>query len=347
LNYTDGTYASEVSLATLGTGDGTVVTFTGAFTFDTITGVNSIRPTSVRVVANGRVVAQDDGRGNLFGTGVSGTVNYVTGAISVTFATAPATGVVISGQAALDSEQNTSIIREIEFQMTNVPVVARAHPLKYKISAQSQLIMASHLDIDGNDVLVNIAAGQIAVERDIFSTNQVSQAATLYPALNFDASATGIYYTLKDFYGNISLKIRYAADLIRANAGRGGVSYVLCGINAANIITQIPGFVPAPESEAPIGPYKAGTIDNGTIPVLVMINSGSLVGPNDFICGFKGYQMGDSAVILAEWIPLYFTALWESPNLINMRGLMSLYDLFINRPQYLVKGQVSNFNAGN
>jgi len=62
------------------------------------------------------------------------------------------------------------------------------------------------------------------------------------------------------------------------------------------------------------------------------------------IFGFKGYQLGDSAIVLAEWIPLYFTPTFQAPDLKNHRGAMSFYDLFLNKPEYLCKGVISNFN---
>jgi hypothetical protein len=38
---------------------------------------------------------------------------------------------------------------------------------------------------------------------------------------------------------------------------------------------------------------------------------------NDFVVGFKGYMAGDAAMVLAEWIPIYFTPVWQAPYLQN------------------------------
>lgn len=341
---TNGNYASEEASAVMGTPDGSTKTF--AVTEK----VGLIRPGTLTILQGGVVVAKDDAAGaitgrDVDGNAVSGTVDYTAGTFSVTFATAPkASDGNISYDGWLDSEKDPAMIREVEFEMAAVPVTARAHPLKYKVSVQSQLIAQAHLDVDVNDVLTQEAAGLIKQERDIRMVDKITNAATHDDILDFNASMTGVYYAKKDKYSEIELKINQAGALINQTAGRGGIGFVVAGINAANIMRNISGFQTAAESAAPIGPYKLGDIKDGTVPVICVPKSNTL-GDNDFVVGFRGYQAGDSATVLAEWIPLYFTALWESPDLINQKGLMSMYDLFVNNTKYLVKGTVSNYAA--
>jgi hypothetical protein len=81
-------WGNPVSTA-LGTGDGTTVSFSG-----TITRV-PIEPKAV-VVTAGTASGSDDGLGSISGTGVAtGSVNYTTGAVSVTFAGPPGAGVPV------------------------------------------------------------------------------------------------------------------------------------------------------------------------------------------------------------------------------------------------------------
>lgn len=71
---------------TIGTGDGSTTSFT--YTAANI----PIMPTSVTVtyqIGGSKYMATDDGKGNISGTDCSGTVNYDTGDISLTFSTAP------------------------------------------------------------------------------------------------------------------------------------------------------------------------------------------------------------------------------------------------------------------
>jgi hypothetical protein len=72
----------------IGVGNGTTMSFTGTLT-------SPVSPGSVQVAA-GSVTGKDNGAGAITGAGIaSGTINYATGAISVTYSTAPATGVEV------------------------------------------------------------------------------------------------------------------------------------------------------------------------------------------------------------------------------------------------------------
>jgi hypothetical protein len=74
----------------VGTGDGSTVTFTHTAAH------LSVVPGTVTITA-GSVVATDDGNGNLTGTGiVTGTINYSTGVMSITYSTAPVTALAIT-----------------------------------------------------------------------------------------------------------------------------------------------------------------------------------------------------------------------------------------------------------
>lgn len=70
---------------TLTAGDGATVTFN-----DVLTSL-PIVPGSLTVTAGG-ITGTDDGSGNISGTGVSGAIDYTTGALNVTYTTAPASG---------------------------------------------------------------------------------------------------------------------------------------------------------------------------------------------------------------------------------------------------------------
>lgn len=81
---------TAISSESVGTGNGSTVTFTH-------TAVHlAVVPGTVAITA-GAVVATDDGNGNLTGTGIAaGTINYATGALSITYAVAPANALAIT-----------------------------------------------------------------------------------------------------------------------------------------------------------------------------------------------------------------------------------------------------------
>lgn len=82
-------WPQQYNVDSVATGDGVTVTFTGNTQgFPLVIGSFFI--------TDGTFVAQDNGSGSLTGTGISaGTINYTTGAFSVTFTTAPASTATI------------------------------------------------------------------------------------------------------------------------------------------------------------------------------------------------------------------------------------------------------------
>jgi hypothetical protein len=86
------TCASNIGAETFGTGSGSTVTFNHTLAHATVSKF------SVGIFANGNLVGGDTGAGSFYGPNLSGTINYSTGAASITFASghAPANGVAIT-----------------------------------------------------------------------------------------------------------------------------------------------------------------------------------------------------------------------------------------------------------
>lgn len=330
-------YASEVVVELLDTGDGVEDTFGGTL------GTLQVRPGTVKIttlIGSATDTVVDDGNGNLVGVNASGTIVYATGVWTLVYTTAPDNLAAINATFSYDSELDSGAqIRSIEYDLTTTPVVAKLHPITFKYSVAGALAAQAHLAIDTNETLAELAAQYIKNERDENLVKLINNAATPIAALNFDATpSTG--FSKQSKYAEIELKLDEAESQIQNLSGRGGVDFMLCGRNAANIARNMRGFQAAPPS-APIGSHVIGTVRDGTVVVVKSLT----LNTNTVIFGYKGYMAGDSATILAEWIPVYFTPTFQSPRLYNEQGVMSMYDMFVNQPNYYVKGTVSNYTA--
>lgn len=330
-------YASEINYSS-STGDGSTTTFN--FTLAT-----PVRPGTVKLTV-GSVVGKDTGvNGNaaatITGTGITaGTVNYVNGAVSITFAAAPANGSAIQVEY-YQSHEGSNSINQVEFTLKQIPVEARYFPLKVVYSIASMMIANKQIGIDVSDTLVNEAAMLLKKERDNRLLSILKNSSTAYSSLNFDATPPA-GYARKDKYAELEIKLGEASNRIQAAAGRGHCNFVVVGQNGANILQQSTGF--RAEADVPqIGSYRIGTLRDGTIPVIKAAGDQGQIGDNDIIFGYKGYQFGDASVILAEFIPLYTTAEWQNPNLQNERGMLTAYDLKENNTKYLARGTISNY----
>jgi len=321
-----------------------------------------IRAGSFIVRLAGKEVARDYGNGsakmngvnngkyNVIGRGVSGTLDAQTGKAELKFdaemfAEAITAGAMLSFEAAFDTETDVDLIRKIQFDIPNQPVSAKEHPLMSTYSVAAGLVMNAHLAIDTDELISNQIAGTIRWERDLTLIQTVDAASILVPDLTFDCAANGTNLTLQQRYSSYTTTISSARGYIQEVAGRGTVEFIICSARVGlPVIEQIEGFKAAPESKKPIGPYLAGTLREGTIAVIAVPYTKTL--PEDHVIfGFKGFQLGDSAIVLAEWVSLYFTPTFQAPNLRNHKGALSFYDLFVNKADYLCKGVITNFNV--
>ena len=320
-----------------------------------------VRAGSFIVRINGKEVARDYGNGSadvngvndgvyaIFGRGVSGEVNVQSGKATVKLDTtvygeAIAEKAVVSFEAAFDTETDVDLIRKIQFDIPNQPILAKEHPLMSSYSVAAGLIMNAHLAIDTDELIANQLAGTIRWERDLALIKMLSDSAKFDASLTFDCAGNGENLTLQQRYSSFTTVISSARGAIQEAAGRGTVDWIIVSATQGlPIVEQIEGFKAAPEAKKPIGPYLAGTLRDGTISVIAVPYSKTL--PADqVIFGFKGFQLGDSSIVLAEWVPLYFTPTFQAPNLKNHRGALSFYDLFLNKSEYLRKSAIANFN---
>ena len=358
---TDGTYTSEyVGYKSAAMNEEGVVEANPSSALPNEASVK-VRAGSFIVRVAGKEVARDYGNGSakvdgvnnskygIFGRGVSGELDAQTGKATVKFdkemfADAITAKAAVSFEAAVDTETDVDLIRKIQFDIPNTPILAKEHPLMSSYSVAASLVMNAHLAIDTDELIANQIAGTIRWERDLLLIKAVSNAAVINPFLNFDCAGNGENLTLQQRYSAFTTHVSAASGIIQETAGRGTVEFIICSAKKGlTVIEQMEDFKAAPESKKPIGPYLAGTLREGTINV-VAVPYTKILDADEVIFGFKGFQLGDSAIILAEWIPLYFTPTFQAPNLKNHKGALSFYDLFINKPEYLVKGYLKNFN---
>ena len=356
---TDGTYSSEGVISYTAANPSS-----GALTLNPATAPSTLESTATVIVragsfivkVAGKEVARDygedtglDGVGvqySVIGNGISGTVDAQTGVATLKVdSNKYADTVKFSAEAAFDTEIDEDLIRKIQFDIPNQPILAKEHPLMSSYSVAAGLVMNAHLAIDTDELISNQLAGTIRWERDLALVKTVYDAAKLDASLTFDCAANGTNLTLAQRYSSYTTTISSARGLIQEIAGRGTVDFIIVSASQGLVIVeQIEGFKAAPEAKKPIGPYLAGTLRDGTINVIAVPYTKTLAA-DQVVFGFKGFQLGDSSVILAEWVPLYMTPTFQAPNLRNHKGCLSFYDLFVNKPEYLVRGAISNFNV--
>ena len=118
------------------------------------------------------------------------------------------------------------------------------------------------------------------------------------------------------------------------------MDWILCGVNVADVVKGINGFRAVP-GRGQVGPHVIGKFRDDTVTAV----KDTLIDPNTFVVGYKGYQAGDSSIILADWIPLYVSPPLHQPSQEVQQGLFSAYELVINNANYIVKGRISGYGT--
>jgi hypothetical protein len=101
-------------------------------------------------------------------------------------------------------------------------------------------LASAHLAVDVQDTLAELAGQFMKIERDNLGVKLIQDSATHITALDFTATPS-TYYDRQSLYADIELKLNEGESQIQIANGRGGVSWVLCGSNAANIFRNAKG----------------------------------------------------------------------------------------------------------
>lgn len=188
LSYIDNDYPyTGITNESLTTGDGSDTTFSGTLAHPYVVG----RSLSI-VCSSPSVTLTDDGNGNLTGSGGSGTINYSTGAWSVTYTVAPALAATIKA-SAYDYENPTSEgVADFTYSATRL-----AGQGDFQFQAQGSDEIQNALAYDGNFYIMHERSIWLLdlTDDDTQATNKIYREGTGIPNWRAAvATGDGIYY---------------------------------------------------------------------------------------------------------------------------------------------------------
>jgi hypothetical protein len=312
------------------TGDGIVTTFAISASY------GPVLERSVNILA-GTVLGIDDGLGNIVGVGISGTVDYTTGAISVSFAVAPAAAVKLLTTYTTASELQDEIAT-IRSEFTSKTVQAFPMALRSDMGLFKAYSMGKRFNMDPST--------QMAKDLTTELSSEISGAAIMkayFAAVgntNWDKTgnvALGISYTEHKLTFNDSLAD--AESVILGNAGRttGSMVYV-CGTKASATLRTLPGFTKMNTQNATMGAHLYGSYDG--VPVIRAIN----IPDNEMLIISRGTSSFDSAIIFGSWMPLTIVDVkgdHRNP-LKNSKGIASMNALDVVQANLITKITILN-----
>ncbi len=320
---------AEVS-EVIGTGNGTATTFTGTLSY------KPVRPGTV-VVQAGSVVGQDfNYDGNILGDGVRGTINYTTGAVSLTFATAPAAGVQVSVTYWGNIEDLSLGVKEINYELDTKQVRAKIYAVKGLIGLFKNWQIQKRFGISAEEELAVDLVN--ALNAEILGELIKKMRNALPATVSWNVTPpTGTDYFLH--YQTFKFFLAGAEKKLVEQAKRGIISFIIAGTKACAVIKSQLGWKQLFDGRGMFTAHLYGEIEG--IPVIRVVDNDVL--PQDMmIIGYKGASEFEVPAVFCPYMPVTVTSVLPTTHpLVTQRAAATwaAVEVLVNR--FLVGGQIN------
>jgi len=296
----DGTLGGNRKLVTLATTVAGTKTYSGNFASV------PLRPYRIDINAAAAGFGKDDGQGNILGFGFSGTVNYTTGAYSITFAADPGTGVAVQAIYDVDVDAAASLDK-VQAGLQTKDIRAQIWALASDVGAFTNFAFSQRFGRSATD---EVAAD---LTNEITRTLNTAAVKAIYGNLPAGSNTTwnrtpdaGISYAEHKL--TFIDAIASGEAVLHAQSGAAGANRYICGKVAAQVLRGMPDFVQAPDAATvSIGLY--GYYDG--VPV---IRATGVVPDSEMIMVSNAGNYFAAPLAYAPFMPLMVTNTVQSPS---------------------------------
>lgn len=244
---------------------------------------------------------------------VRGTVNYTSGAVSMTFSTAPLTGtgnVDCLVSYSVMPEGSSDLPKAI-LVMESMPVQAQDYILKSTIGLFEAYNMRKRFGL--------IAEEEMAKDLTAIVNQEITNQAILMllagiPSGNNVAWVRQAQTGTSTFEHQLTLKnaLTDANALLIKSAGRGSVNVMLAGLKACAVLEMLPGFKKLYD-DSEFGAHIYGTLDGITV---VRVPYSDILDDNTIVMIHKGKNPYDAPIVWSPYMPMFVTNTlpgWPNP----------------------------------
>lgn len=327
---------------TVGTGDASKTSFSTNLGFTPVrTGTALIYKDGVLVATVGSTASGIDTLVAKDGSGVTGTVNLETGAVSLTATPAPASGAKLTIRYRYDMERTEVGFSQVDLDLQSISLEAFPRKLRARWLLDAAYELQKIKGIDAESELVVALSSEIKHEID----------GELLSELYRQAGLTGYTWSAKLPAGSAISYLEYKNTIIDmftemsndifSATRRVGANFIVAGTNVCNIIETLPEFTSETLGTKVInGPHMVGTLCNRW-----KVYKNPYYQANNFIMGYKGESYLDAGYVYAPYMPLYATPTHVEDDFIFRKGLATSYGQVMLNSNLYAKGSIENYSA--
>lgn len=276
---------------------------------------------------------QASNMGTILGNGVSGTVNYDTGAFDINFAVAPANLANILLDYQVNLESATDLPRITSF-LDNTTIEAKAYALKSVMGMFQQFALKKQFGDSALDDMTMDLTREVNAEigGDFIRQYSASAVGTTQFSLTVPSGVSEKLY--REAY---AFRMADAEATLIGNAGRGTVKVMIVGLQHAALVRGLDGFQLLSDGNS-LGAHIFGMYKGVTyvrVPEQALLDSKAGIGL------YTGASPLESAGVYAPFMPLVITQTQNlSPNPLNeQKAAATMCGTKVVVPQY-----ATNFN---
>jgi hypothetical protein len=258
----------------------------------------------------------DDGAGKFTAAGVTGTIDYATGAYSITLTTAAAESDDVYMSYNYNNMDVPVSAPEVNLKIEVAPIIAKSRKLKTLYSFDAAFDLSKDYGMQINNELVTYTAAQIKHEIDSEIMGDLLRIASAASTTWDSTPRTAI--SLRDHNESFYNEIVKAGNNIFDATKLANASFIIVGMDAANVVETMPRFRSSGIIK-PVGPHLCGYL--GSLPVY----KNPFFPTDQYLVGWKGTGLFDAGYLYCPYMPIMTTQLIMDANFEGQRGFATSY----------------------